>query len=59
MTRRKTWLIVAGVVLLGFAGLVVYQFSGGKEYSTDMQELRAQFNADKGKIRLLMLLTPT
>ncbi|MCC7309333.1 MAG: hypothetical protein IT173_17360 [Acidobacteria bacterium] len=59
MTRRKTWLIVAGVVLLGFAGLVVYQFSGGKEYSTDMQELRAQFNADKGKIRLLMLLSPT
>lgn len=59
MTRRKIWLIVAGVLLLAFAGVVVYQFSGGKQYSTDMKELRAKFNADRGKVRLLVLLSPT
>lgn len=59
MTRRKVWLIVTGVLLLAFAGAVVYQFSGGKQYSTDMKELRAQFNSDRGKVRLLVLLSPT
>lgn len=59
MTRRKIWLIVAGGLLLVFAGVVVYQFSGGKEYSTNMKELRSTFNADKGKVRLLVLLSPT
>ena len=59
MTRKKIGLIAAGVLLLAFAGLVVYQFSGGREYSTDMKELRAKFNTDKGKVRLLMLLSPT
>jgi hypothetical protein len=28
-------------------------------YSTDLNALRAKFNADKGKVRLLMLLSPT
>ena len=30
-----------------------------KRYSTDMKELRAQFNQDKGKVRLILLLSPT
>ncbi len=30
-----------------------------KLYSTDMKELRTRFNKDKGKVRLLMLLSPT
>ena len=59
MTRTKVKWIVAGVLILGLAGLVAYQFTGGKAYSTDMKELRAQFNADKGKVRLLVLLSPT
>lgn len=28
-------------------------------FSTDLAELRARFNADRGKVRLLMLLSPT
>lgn len=28
-------------------------------FSTDLADLRARFNADKGKVRLLMLLSPT
>ena len=59
MMRRKIWLTIAGVLVLVFAGLVIVQFSGGKAFSRDMKELRAQFNADKGKVRLLMLLSPT
>jgi len=51
--------IVAGVIVIGLAGLIAYQFSGGREYSTDMDALRTQFNSDKGKVRLLVLLSPT
>ncbi|MEO7539860.1 MAG: hypothetical protein ABIV21_07520 [Pyrinomonadaceae bacterium] len=58
--KRKhiKWLVVAAV-LLAFGGLVVYQFSGGREYSADMNALRSQFNGDKGKLRLIALLAPT
>ena len=28
-------------------------------YSTDINELRARFNADKGRVRLLLILSPT
>lgn len=31
----------------------------GKEYTTDISALKAQFNADKGKVRLIVLLSPT
>jgi hypothetical protein len=34
-------------------------FTGGKPYSTNLDELRKQFNNDKGNVRLLMLLSPT
>lgn len=30
-----------------------------KRYSTDMKELRDRFNQDKGKVRLILLLSPT
>lgn len=30
-----------------------------RRYSKDLNELRAKFNGDKGKVRLLMLLSPT
>lgn len=51
--------IIAAVALLGVAALVVYQFTGGREYSSDLEALRAEFNRDKGKPRLLVLLSPT
>ncbi len=50
---------VVAAVLLGFAALAVYQFSGGNEFSSNMQDLKAQFNKDKGKARLVVLLSPT
>ena len=30
-----------------------------RQYSKDLGELRAQFNRDKGKVRLVTLLSPT
>jgi hypothetical protein len=30
-----------------------------RHYSTDLKELRDHFNQDKGKVRLILLLSPT
>ena len=45
---------LAILLIVGFS-----LFAGGKPYSTDLQDLKNQFNADKGKVRVLMLLSPT
>jgi hypothetical protein len=56
-------LILAGllVTLLGFTGLRFYKSSQAQQsgYSANLRELRDRFNADKGKVRLLLLLSPT
>lgn len=65
MKERRVFIATAVGVLL--AGVLVF---GGERfqksrpaqksgYSTDLNELRAKFNSDKGKVRLLMLLSPT
>lgn len=56
--KHIKWL-AGGIALLGLGVLVVYQFTGGREYSSDLNALRAEFNRDKGKPRLLVLLSPT
>ena len=48
--------VALGIVL---AALALSLFTGGKSYSTDIVDVRKQFNNDKGKVRLLMLLSPT
>jgi hypothetical protein len=48
--------VALGTVIIVLALSV---FTGGKPYSTDLADLRKQFNSDKGKVRLLMLLSPT
>jgi len=51
------------LLVLALAVLVLlapFLFSGkGRAYSSDLNELRAKFNQDKGKVRLLLLLSPT
>jgi hypothetical protein len=59
MKRRYIKLAVGGALLLGVAGVVAYQFSGGLEFSENLHGLKAEFNRDKGKVRLLVLLSPT
>ena len=48
-------LVMAAVVFAG--GYLL--FGGGRSYSSDPGALRAQFNQDGGKVRLLMVLSPT
>lgn len=60
MTKRTYIKIaIAAAVVLGVAGVAAYQFSGGGEYSTDVANVKTQFNKDAGKVRLVTLLSPT
>ena len=60
MKRGRTRLLVAGLVALALILIGGYLLlSGGRSYSTDLNGLRAQFNQDMGKVRLLMVLSPT
>ena len=60
MKRRRTRLLVSGLVALALFFVGGYLLlSGGRSYSTDLNGLRAQFNQDRGKVRLLMVLSPT
>lgn len=64
--KRKYEAAILGIVLLGLVIFVGYLFMGGNKtnseqtgYSTDLEKLRNDFNADKGKARLVLLLSPT
>lgn len=60
MKRKHTRLLIAGLVLVALVLSGGYLLlSGGRQYSTDMSGLRTQFNQDKGKVRVLMVLSPT
>ena len=65
MKKRKIEAIALGVLLLGLAVFVGYLFMSGNKtseqvvYSSDLQKLKKDFNADKGKVRLVLLLSPT
>ena len=58
MKHRRLFLVGLAVLALIFAGGYL-SLSGGRSYSTDLNGLRIQFNQDKGKVRLLMVLSPT
>jgi hypothetical protein len=60
MKRKYVWPSLMILIVLGLAVAVGYVFMNtGKEYSTDLNSLRARFNQDRGKVRLLLLLSPT
>jgi len=65
MKKRKIEALILGVLLLGLIIFVGYLFMGGNKiteqakYSANLEKLRADFNADKGKVRLVLLLSPT
>jgi len=58
MTRSA---LVASLVVIVLGLFVVGQLfpRGSKSYSTDLAGLHASFNEDTGKVRLLLLLSPT
>ena len=60
MTKRTYIKIgVVTALVLGFLGIAVYQFRGGLEYSSNIADVSRDFNQDKGKVRLVVLLSPT
>ncbi len=59
MRRKYLWLTLLIVALAVLALFGQYIFGGGGRSYSDVNALRAQFNQDKGKVRLLMLLSPT
>ena len=60
MERRRTRLLIVGLIVLALLCAGGYLLlSGGRDYSKDLGGLRTQFNRDRGKVRLLMVLSPT
>jgi len=74
MKRKYIEPAVLGVVLLTTILLAAYPYLRGskattemndntkvddRHYSTDLKMLRDRFNQDKGKVRLILLLSPT
>jgi len=72
--KRRLEATLLGLILLAIVALAAYPYlrtknnSPGKDvshrvndkgYSADMKELRDKFNQDKGKVRLVLLLSPT
>ena len=52
-------LLIPIALLIALIVFLANFLTGGKPYSTNLDDLHAQFNRDKGKVRLLMLLSPS
>ena len=52
-------ILIPVVLTIGAVVLALTLFTGGKPYSDNLDDLRTRFNGDKGKVRLVMLLSPT
>ena len=59
MKGRTVWLMALGIILLLVVAAGIYYMTGGRAYSSNLDSLRTEFNKDKGKVRVLLLLSPT
>lgn len=72
MKSKYIEVVLLGLLLLCLAVFIGYQIVGNKApvagqtnstnqqtYSTNLDELRTKFNQDKGKVRLVLLLSPS
>ena len=59
MRANNPKILIPVVLAIVALVLVLTLFTGGKPYSANPDDVRTQFNNDKGKVRLLMLLSPT
>lgn len=50
---------LAALVAFGAIGYQRLSPSQKSQHSNDLKELRTRFNRDKGKVRMLLLLSPT
>ena len=59
MRANNLKLLIPIALLIVLVVLLTNFLTGGKPYSTNLDDLRAQFNRDRGNVRLLMLLSPS
>jgi hypothetical protein len=59
MRPNNPKLLIPIALLIVLVVLFTNFLTSGKAYSTNLHDLRSQFNRDKGKVRLLMLLSPS
>jgi hypothetical protein len=59
MRANNPKLLIPIALLIVLLVLLTNFLTGGKPYSTNLDDLRAQFNRDRGNVRLLMLLSPS
>ncbi|HEV2904076.1 MAG TPA: hypothetical protein VGW32_03465 [Pyrinomonadaceae bacterium] len=59
MRANNPKILIPVVLTIGAVVLALTLFTGGKPYSANLDDLRTRFNGDKGKVRLVMLLSPT
>ena len=59
MRANNPKILIPVLLAIVFVAIAVSLFAGGKPYSTDLEDLKKQFNNDRGKVRLVMLLSPT
>ena len=59
MKPNSPKLLIPIALFLALLILAGNYLTGGSSYSSNLDELRAQFNKDKGKVRLVMLLAPS
>ena len=59
MRANNPKLLIPIALLIVLVVLLTNFLTGGKPYSTSLDDLRTQFNRDRGNVRLLMLLSPS
>ena len=67
MKRIRKEPLILGLLLVALAGFVAFTLlrdlfpssDQQSRYSTGLSELRERFNQDRGKVRLVLLLSPT
>jgi len=59
MRANNPKLLIPIALVIVLVVLLTNFLTGGKPYSTNLDDLRAQFNRDRGNVRLLMLLSPS
>jgi hypothetical protein len=59
MRANNPKVLIPIAILIVLIILAANFLTGGAPYSANPADLKAQFNQDKGKVRLVMLLAPT
>lgn len=59
MRANNPKLLIPIALLIVLVVLLTNFLTGGRPYSTNLDDLHARFNRDRGNVRLLMLLSPS